>query len=78
MAFPLRMDAGRTPAEQSIKKANAVLDSKKGSPSACCVRQPSPNLYTKLPFDTVKDLAPVVMVGTLPLLLVIQPCPPRT
>ena len=32
----------------------------------------SPSLQ-KLPFDTVKDFAPVVLVGTLPLVLVVHP-----
>lgn len=32
----------------------------------------NPSLY-KLPFDTVKDFAPVVLAGTLPLVLVVHP-----
>lgn len=36
----------------------------------------NPSLYSKLPFDTVKDFAPVVLVGTLPLVLVVHPSVP--
>lgn len=36
----------------------------------------NPHLYTKLPFDTVKDFAPVVLASTAPLLLVINPSVP--
>lgn len=35
----------------------------------------NPSLH-KLPFDTVKDFAPVVMAGTLPLVLVVHPSVP--
>ncbi len=35
----------------------------------------NPSLY-KLPFDTVKDFAPVVLAGTLPLILVVSPSVP--
>jgi tripartite-type tricarboxylate transporter receptor subunit TctC len=35
----------------------------------------NPSLY-KLPFDTVKDFAPVVLAGTLPLVLVVNPAVP--
>lgn len=33
----------------------------------------NPSLFSKLPFDTVKDFAPVVLAGTLPLVLVVHP-----
>jgi len=33
----------------------------------------NPSLYAKLPFDTVKDFAPVVLAASAPLLLVINP-----
>ena len=33
----------------------------------------NPSLYAKLPFDTVKDFAPVVLVASAPLLLVVNP-----
>jgi len=33
----------------------------------------NPSLYSNLPFDTVKDFSPVVLVGTLPLMLVVNP-----
>lgn len=33
----------------------------------------NPSLYSKLPFDTEKDLAPVVLVASAPLLLVVNP-----
>lgn len=36
----------------------------------------NPSLYSKLPFDTLKDFAPVVLVGTLPLVLVVHPSVP--
>ena len=36
----------------------------------------NPSLYSKLPFDTVQDFAPVVLVGTLPLVLVVHPSVP--
>ena len=32
----------------------------------------NPSLYAKLPYDAVRDLAPVSMVGTFPLILVVQ------
>jgi tripartite-type tricarboxylate transporter receptor subunit TctC len=35
----------------------------------------NPSLY-RLPFDTVKDFAPVVLAGTLPLVLVVNPAVP--
>src|SRR5690606_31894773 len=38
----------------------------------------NPSLYSKLPFDTVKDFAPVVLVGTLPLVLVVHPSVPAS
>lgn len=37
----------------------------------------NPHLH-KLPFDTVKDFAPVVLAGTLPLVLVVHPSVPAT
>ncbi len=33
----------------------------------------NPSLYAKLPFDTVKDLSPIVLVASAPLLLVVNP-----
>jgi tripartite-type tricarboxylate transporter receptor subunit TctC len=33
----------------------------------------NPSLYSKLPFDTVKDFAPVVLAASAPLLLVVNP-----
>ncbi len=33
----------------------------------------NPGLYSKLPFDTVKDFAPVVLAASAPLLLVVNP-----
>lgn len=33
----------------------------------------NPSLYARLPFDTVKDFAPVVLVASAPLLLVVNP-----
>lgn len=33
----------------------------------------NPSLYAKLPFDTVKDFAPVALAGYFPLLLVVNP-----
>jgi tripartite-type tricarboxylate transporter receptor subunit TctC len=36
----------------------------------------NPHLYRKLPFDIVKDLAPVTQVGTSPLILVLHPSLP--
>jgi tripartite-type tricarboxylate transporter receptor subunit TctC len=36
----------------------------------------NPSLYSKLPFDTARDFAPVVLVGTLPLVLVVHPSVP--
>jgi tripartite-type tricarboxylate transporter receptor subunit TctC len=33
----------------------------------------NPSLYPKLPYDPVKDLAPIVEVGTLPFMLVVHP-----
>jgi tripartite-type tricarboxylate transporter receptor subunit TctC len=36
----------------------------------------APGLYPKLPFDPVKDLAPVTMVASVPLILVVNPAVP--
>ncbi len=36
----------------------------------------NPSLFRKLPFDAVKDFAPVALVGTLPLVLVVHPSVP--
>lgn len=36
----------------------------------------NPSLYAKLPFNTVKDFAPVVLVASAPLLLVVNPSVP--
>ena len=36
----------------------------------------SPSLYAKLPFDPLRDLAPVSLVGTVPNLLVVHPSVP--
>ena len=36
----------------------------------------NPRLYKKLPFDPLKDLAPVTMVATMPLVLVVHPSLP--
>lgn len=36
----------------------------------------NPSLYAKLPFDTVKDFAPVVLAASAPLLLVVNPSVP--
>lgn len=36
----------------------------------------NPSLYGNLPFDPAKDLAPVVLVGTVPLVLVVSPSQP--
>ena len=36
----------------------------------------NPSLYKKMPFDTVKDLAPVGLVGTTPNILVVHPSLP--
>jgi len=33
----------------------------------------NPHLYRKLPFDVTKDLAPVTLIGTSPLILVVHP-----
>jgi tripartite-type tricarboxylate transporter receptor subunit TctC len=39
----------------------------------------APALYTKLPFDPVKDFAPVSLVGSIPMVVVIYPeFPPKT
>jgi tripartite-type tricarboxylate transporter receptor subunit TctC len=36
----------------------------------------NPSLYPKIPYDTVKDFAPVTLVGTSPFLLVVHPSLP--
>jgi len=36
----------------------------------------NPSLYRKLPYDTVKDLAPVTLVASAPLMLVVHPSIP--
>lgn len=36
----------------------------------------NPHLYSKLPFDTVRDFAPVVLASSAPLLLVVNPSVP--
>jgi tripartite-type tricarboxylate transporter receptor subunit TctC len=36
----------------------------------------NPSLYSKMPFDTVKDLAPIGLVGTIPNILVVHPSLP--
>ena len=36
----------------------------------------NPSLYPKIPYDTVKDFAPVTLVGTSPLVLVVHPSLP--
>ena len=36
----------------------------------------NPSLYAKLPFNTVKDFAPIVLVASAPLLLVVNPSVP--
>ena len=36
----------------------------------------NPSLYPVLPFDPAKDLAPIVLVGTVPLVLVVAPTSP--
>jgi len=36
----------------------------------------NPSLYRKLPYDPLKDLAPVAMIATLPLILVVSPSLP--
>ena len=36
----------------------------------------NPALYSKLPYDTIKDFAPVTMIATLPLILVVTPSLP--
>jgi tripartite-type tricarboxylate transporter receptor subunit TctC len=36
----------------------------------------NPHLYSKLPFDTVKDLAPIVLVTVAPLFIVVHPSVP--
>ena len=36
----------------------------------------NPNLYAKLPFDTIKDLAPIVLCASAPLVLVVHPSLP--
>jgi tripartite-type tricarboxylate transporter receptor subunit TctC len=36
----------------------------------------NPNLYTKMPYDPVKDFAPVTMVASMPNLLVVHPSVP--
>lgn len=38
----------------------------------------NPSLYGKLPFDAVKDFAPIAMLGTAPLLLVAHPSLPAS
>ena len=37
----------------------------------------NPSLYAKLPYDAVRDLAPVSMVGSFPLILVVQASGPH-
>ena len=36
----------------------------------------NPHLYRKMPFDVTKDLAPVTLIGTSPLILVVHPSLP--
>lgn len=36
----------------------------------------NPSLFAKLPYDTAKDLAPVTLISTMPLVLVIHPAVP--
>lgn len=36
----------------------------------------NPNLYSKMPYDVVRDFAPIVLVATLPNLLVVNPLVP--
>ena len=38
----------------------------------------NPALYTKLPYDPVRDLAPVTLIATLPFILVVNPAFPAT
>jgi tripartite-type tricarboxylate transporter receptor subunit TctC len=39
----------------------------------------APALYTKLPFDPIKDFAPVTLVGSIPMVVVVYPeFPPKT
>jgi tripartite-type tricarboxylate transporter receptor subunit TctC len=39
----------------------------------------NPSLYDKVPFDPLKDFAPVTLLGTLPILLVVNPAvPPKS
>jgi len=36
----------------------------------------NPSLFAKLPYDTVKDLAPITLISTVPLVLVVHPSVP--
>jgi tripartite-type tricarboxylate transporter receptor subunit TctC len=39
----------------------------------------APSLYTKLPFDPIKDFAPVTLLGSIPMVVVVYPkFPPKT
>jgi tripartite-type tricarboxylate transporter receptor subunit TctC len=39
----------------------------------------APSLYTKLPFDPIKDFAPVTLLGSIPMVVVVNPeFPPKT
>ena len=39
----------------------------------------APALYTKLPFDPIKDFAPITLLGSIPMVVVVNPeFPPRT
>jgi tripartite-type tricarboxylate transporter receptor subunit TctC len=39
----------------------------------------APALYTKLPFDPIKDFAPVALLGSIPMVVVVNPSfPPKT
>ena len=38
----------------------------------------NPGLYSKMPYDPVRDFAPVAQVGVTPILLGVHPSIPRT
>src|SRR5687768_16347678 len=36
----------------------------------------NPSLYSKLPYDSVRDFAPITQIGSVPLVLVVNPAKP--
>ena len=64
--------AGNIAVEHVVKSAPDGYTLLMGTPGLAI----SPSLYSKLPYDPVKDLAPVSMVGTVANLLVVHPSVP--